>query len=594
VAENITLSNVVTFQNDTTAVNTVNNNNATITTAFQDVLSLSGKSPNQMQSALDMNSNQIINLPPPATTNSPARLVDVVSNPTIVVPATGTSGHVVPFLDGVGNTWSNAQIFPNNSITNAEIVQSPANTIKGNNTGSSANVTDLTGAQVEQMLQFTQSGTGAVQRTLDAKVKADVWVSVIDFGADPTGATGSTAAIQAAINSLPTGGGVVFFPSGSYGINATIQIGNGSSSAQSTTQGIYLVGSGSMSVGPQIFWFGATSSSTAMFSVLGPMQNWGIKNLNINCTGTAGIGIQLIAASNGMVDHVNILNSTAFGLQTLSLATAATGNANTQFNTFNNINFSINNTTNSMGIILDGNGTNAVTNSSLNLFNNINIVIPSTSTAMNGIYLRDSDTNIFFNISIFGGGSQTNAMVFDYSGHSGGAWPSNCAFYNYGYPLGPIQSNYANVGAPTGAKPNRFYNVQDTNACVYPKINNTTYNPEFINPPVVLAAQSVSIGTTNLFPTNTYVAGLYRLNYFLDTTTAGTGGTVTVTLNWTGHAHAETFTSPTVSLTAAGANSLGAVVTYMDSGTMPTYSTTVAGATGSPLYALNIRMEKMD
>lgn len=110
MAENVILNNVTTFTNDSTAASIVNANSSAIATAFVDTLSRSGVAPNQMQSVLDMNSNQIINLPAPSTTNSPARLIDVVSNPTIVVPATGTSGHVVPFLDG-NNTWSGTQTF---------------------------------------------------------------------------------------------------------------------------------------------------------------------------------------------------------------------------------------------------------------------------------------------------------------------------------------------------------------------------------------------------------------------------------------------------------------------------------------------------
>src|SRR6266853_1705938 len=112
MAENITLNNVATFQNDTTAVNVVNNNNAAITTAFVDVLSRSGVSPNPMLSTLDMNNNQIVNLPFPTTLNSPARLADVTNaqNISIISATTGTSGHVVPFLDGT-NTWSAPQTF---------------------------------------------------------------------------------------------------------------------------------------------------------------------------------------------------------------------------------------------------------------------------------------------------------------------------------------------------------------------------------------------------------------------------------------------------------------------------------------------------
>src|SRR6266853_1913754 len=102
MAENINLSNVATFQNDSTAVITVNNNSTAITTAFTDVLSRSGVSPNQMTSSLDMNNNQIINLPPPATVNSPPRLIDVVSNPTITVPPvfTGSGAPVISAIQG--------------------------------------------------------------------------------------------------------------------------------------------------------------------------------------------------------------------------------------------------------------------------------------------------------------------------------------------------------------------------------------------------------------------------------------------------------------------------------------------------------------
>lgn len=111
----VPLTNLVNLQNETTAVNAINANNAAITAGFQNTLSRDGTSPNQMNASLDMNSQQILNLPSPSTLNSPARLIDVVTNPTIVVPGTGTSGHVVPFLDG-NNTWSGSNTYSGNVI----------------------------------------------------------------------------------------------------------------------------------------------------------------------------------------------------------------------------------------------------------------------------------------------------------------------------------------------------------------------------------------------------------------------------------------------------------------------------------------------
>lgn len=70
---------------------------------------------------------------------------------------------------------------------------------------------------------FTQSGTGAVQRTIQEKL-GDL-KSATDFdGVDPTGATDSYAGIQAAIDAIEATGGELFFPVGTYKISAGLVI----------------------------------------------------------------------------------------------------------------------------------------------------------------------------------------------------------------------------------------------------------------------------------------------------------------------------------------------------------------------------------
>src|ERR1700734_1516651 len=111
MAENVSLNSIGNLQDTTTAQTTLNANNALIENAFEDVLSRSGTTPNQMLSNFDMNSNQILNLPAPATANSPVRLVDVTSSSTIAsVPPVGTSGAVVGLLNA-NNTYSGNSIF---------------------------------------------------------------------------------------------------------------------------------------------------------------------------------------------------------------------------------------------------------------------------------------------------------------------------------------------------------------------------------------------------------------------------------------------------------------------------------------------------
>lgn len=99
MTDKVTLSNPTSFQNDTTAVAVITANNAAVTTAMNNTLSRDGTSPNTMGANLDMNNNQILNLPNPATVNSPLRLQDLNSfnhgGTIATVPAGGTTGQVL-------------------------------------------------------------------------------------------------------------------------------------------------------------------------------------------------------------------------------------------------------------------------------------------------------------------------------------------------------------------------------------------------------------------------------------------------------------------------------------------------------------------
>ena len=73
----LTLTDLSSLSNQTSAITLLNNNSAAIETALENTLSRDGTSPNAMEANLDMNSNRIINLPAPAADHEAARKIDV-------------------------------------------------------------------------------------------------------------------------------------------------------------------------------------------------------------------------------------------------------------------------------------------------------------------------------------------------------------------------------------------------------------------------------------------------------------------------------------------------------------------------------------
>lgn len=72
----VTLSDVGSLIDATTAKTTINANSAVIETAFDNTLSRNGTAPNAMAADLDMNSNQVINLPAATLDTEPVRKVE--------------------------------------------------------------------------------------------------------------------------------------------------------------------------------------------------------------------------------------------------------------------------------------------------------------------------------------------------------------------------------------------------------------------------------------------------------------------------------------------------------------------------------------
>ena len=181
----VSLNNLSSWANQTSAMATINNNNDAIEAAMEKTLSRDGTAPNTMGANLDMNSNRILNLPAPTAATEPMRLGDVATAMSI-------------------NTALDIVSLP----TSTDIVNDEADWLVRY---------DISGAAYnkfqQQYLGFTAAGAGATLRNMRTKIREIR--SITDFGAVSGSdcATAITAALTY-MNSL--GGGLLFFPVGTW------------------------------------------------------------------------------------------------------------------------------------------------------------------------------------------------------------------------------------------------------------------------------------------------------------------------------------------------------------------------------------------
>lgn len=77
VVAKVVLDDLVSLTNETSVIATINENNDLVTTAIDNSLSRYGTSPNAMEADLDMNGNNLLNLPAPSTDTEPVRVADM-------------------------------------------------------------------------------------------------------------------------------------------------------------------------------------------------------------------------------------------------------------------------------------------------------------------------------------------------------------------------------------------------------------------------------------------------------------------------------------------------------------------------------------
>ena len=223
------------------SIDALNANFDAIETALENTLSRDGTLPNNMDANFDMDSNRIINLADGIDNSDAVTLRQVngivqgassgiiaslrenfvaTAGQTVFNIASFTynvgSNNLAVYLDGVrqypGTSYTETD---NNTITFSAGLHVGALVMVISN--QSVDTANLNAA----LVHYNPAGTGAVATNVQSKLRETV--SVKDFGAVGNGTTNDAVAIQAAINSL-TSGGTVFFPAGTYLVTSQIVV----------------------------------------------------------------------------------------------------------------------------------------------------------------------------------------------------------------------------------------------------------------------------------------------------------------------------------------------------------------------------------
>lgn len=214
----IILNDVGDLTSFTTAVAVINANSAAIETAMEKTLSRDGTQPNTMSDSLDMNSNQILNLPAPSTSNSPLRLQDLS---TFTGGGTlSTNQHLVIFTiapfgattadkskaDFVGD-GVNDQVAVNAAVTAARAISNYSKVVMLPGVYNFSAAASLGGVPGGNGFIFEARGTlvngpgvGGAATALDTFVINNSNFSEFNFGSIKTKNTGTAAAIHSTGN----------------------------------------------------------------------------------------------------------------------------------------------------------------------------------------------------------------------------------------------------------------------------------------------------------------------------------------------------------------------------------------------------------
>lgn len=292
--------------------------------------------------------------------------------------------------------------------------------------------------------------------------------------------------IQAAIKSVGVaGGGGVFIPAGTcYTGTTTLNVGDGSSAAWSTYQGVSLVGiSGANAI---IGTFGAPdraisriryTGTGAAIKIAGPTHGWGMQGIQIRCGNAVGsIGLSVVSGMFGDIRDLSI-DDCRTGIKEDAVSAKPTGVTviNSMHNKFENIQITHTLIAGATveGIVETG---NSLGNSCFNHFVNVSVVGKAavSGATIYGMRLAATDSDVIDGLHLYGirngvAGVTAAIVTFDYLNPGNSGWPAGTHLSS----IEAADSPPINLGTPAAsAAANHWTSIKYTNGGDAPILSN--------------------------------------------------------------------------------------------------------------------------
>ena len=259
-----------------------------------------------------------------------------------------------------------------------------------------------------------------------------------------------TAAIQAAINSLPSRGGEVLLLAGTYNISGTgLRVGDGRSGVRLRGDGTAGILTENATPAVLLNWTGATGT---ILTIAGPLAGWGVENIAFRGNDKAW-GLVVEGAYFGDCANLQFI----YCPRAISGSQAAGKNA--MHNTFRNVGIWMPAVVGAIGICLSGERLNGVGGANCCFWNFYNTLIAMPTGVLSyGLYLQQTDTNLFVGTHICNGAGGGVAINFDYG--QGYDQPGACSFV--GLDVGGPTVQFQTSGTPAaGVNPNHWVKAQN-------------------------------------------------------------------------------------------------------------------------------------